>query len=266
MLISLRRPAVAGPALVLLLTALFLLPARRAAAQDSTQQDSATEETKTQKFLDHFDLGVSAAGELTNTVSGIEQRDANVVTVSNGLTSTSKTLLTIAPSRTVGELGTLRYTARPWLGFEFNFGNQRYTENYNFVTTTSTTPPTPPTITTSEPNLLTGGAQTGVHEITWGYIAHPPHQFFGLQPFLGAGGGTMSFHPTTGGGQHLPFQYRAVYYYTAGVDGQFPNSHFGIRAGFRQDIYLAPDFLQNYLTILKHVRTSEPNIGFYVRF
>jgi hypothetical protein len=242
MLISLRRPAVAGPALVLLLTALFLLPARLAVAQDSTA-DSTTEETKTQKFLDHIDLAVEGAAELTNTVSGVEQRDA----------TTTKNVLTIKPSRTVGELATLRYTAKPWVGFEFNFGNQRYTEDYTF------TPNFPQPI-------LVGGAQTGVHEITWGYIAHPPHQFFGLQPFLGLGGGTMSFHPTAGGGQHLPFQYRAAYYYTGGVDGQFPNSHFGMRAGFRQVIYLAPDFLQNYLTITRRVRTSEPNIGFYVRF
>ena len=238
MLISLRRPAVTGPALALLLSASFLLSARPASAQDEPK-----EETKTQKFLDHFDLSVSAAAELTNTVSGVEQRDA----------STTKNVLQIAPSRTVGELATLRYTAKPYLGFEFNFGNQRYTEDYTF------------TPSFSQP-VLTGGAQTGVHEITWGYVAHPPHQFFGLQPFLGAGAGTMSFHPTRGGGQRLPFQYRAVYYYTGGVDGQFPNSHFGMRLGFRQLFYLAPDFGQNYLTILKQVRTAEPNVGFYVRF
>ena len=238
MLISLRRPATAGPALALLLASCLLVSARPAAAQDEPK-----EETKAQKILDRFDLSVSAAAELTNTVSGVEQRDA----------TTTKNVLTINPSRTIGELATLRYTVSPWVGFEFNFGNQRYTENYTF----NPAFPSP---------VLPGGAQTGVHEITGGYIAHPPHQLFGLQPFLGAGFGTMSFHPTAGGGQHLPFQYRADYYYTAGVEGLFPNSHFGMRAGFRQDIYLAPDFLQNYLTITRRVRTSEPNVGFYVRF
>jgi hypothetical protein len=237
MLMSLRRPAIAGPALAVLLS-LALLPATRAAAQDEPAP-----ETRTQKFFDHFDLAVEGAAEMTNTVSGIEKRDAN----------TTKNVLTIKPSRTVGELGTLRYTAKPWVGFEFNFGNQRYTEDYTFTPNF----PTP---------ILVGGAQTGVHEITFGYIAHPPHQFFGLQPFFGAGIGTMSFHPTRGGGQTLPFQYRMAYYYTGGVEGLFPNSHFGVRAGFRQVIYLAPDFLQNYLTITRRVRTSEPNIGFYVRF
>jgi hypothetical protein len=39
-----------------------------------------------------------------------------------------------------------------------------------------------------------------------------------------------------------------------------------MRVGFRQLIYLAPDFLQNYLTITRRTRTSEPTIGFFVRF
>jgi hypothetical protein len=50
------------------------------------------------------------------------------------------------------------------------------------------------------------------------------------------------------------------------VEDNFPGSHFGVRVGFRQLVYLTPDFLQNYLTIIRHVRTSEPTIGFYVRF
>ena len=102
--------------------------------------------------------------------------------------------------------------------------------------------------------------------MTFGYIAHPRSRPFGIQPYLGAGGGTIRFKPTTYGGQGLPQQYRAAYYYTLGVEDNFPGSHFGVRVGFRQLIYLAPDFLQNYLTITRRVRTSEPNFGFFVRF
>ncbi len=76
----------------------------------------------------------------------------------------------------------------------------------------------------------------------------------------------MAFRPTPGGGQGLPRQYRAVYYYDAGVDEYFPTTHLGFRAGFRQLIYLAPDFGQNYLTITRRTRTSEPNFGFFLRF
>ena len=203
----------------------------------------ATPQTATQRQLDRIDFAISAAGEITNSVSGVEERDANRI----------HSTLTIKPSTTVGELVTLRYTAKPYFGLEFNFGNARFTQNYTF------TPPPSPTI-------LVGGAQAAARELTFGYIAHPRARPFGVQPFLGAGAGTIRFRPTTYGGQGLPYQYRAAYYYTLGVEDNFPDSHFGVRLGFRQLLYLAPDFQQNYLTILKRVRTSEPTIGFFVRF
>lgn len=211
------------------------------AARDLRAQ--TTPKTPAQKQLDRIDLAISASGEITTSASGIEQRDIN----------TTHSTLTIKPSSTVGELITVRYTARPYAGLEFNFGNARFTQDYKFV------PPPSPTI-------LNGGAQAAARELTFGYIAHPRARPFGLQPFLGAGAGTIHFKPTPYGGQGLPPQYRAAYYYTLGVEGNFPDSHFGMRAGFRQLFYLAPDFLQNYLLIKQRVRTSEPTIGFFVRF
>jgi hypothetical protein len=203
----------------------------------------ATPQTPAQKQFDRIDLAVSAAGETTSSASGIEQRDMN----------TTHSLLLIKPSSTIGELVTLRYTAKPYLGFEFNFGNVRYTQDYTFT-------PSP------SPTILTGGAQANARELTFGYVAHPRYRPFGLQPYVGLGGGTIRFKPTPLGGQGLPQQYRAAYYYTVGVENNFPGSHFGVRVGFRQLFYLAPDFLQNYLTITRRVRTSEPTIGFFVRF
>jgi hypothetical protein len=198
--------------------------------------------TGLEKVLGRIDLYVGAAGILTNPVSGVEQRDFN----------TTHSVLTIKPSRTVGEVATLRYIAKPYVGFEFNFGNSRYTQNLTFN-------PQPTT------NLLVGGAQANVHEETLGYVAHL-RSFFGIEPYLGAGGGTMRFKPTTYGGQGLPEQYRAVYYYNAGLEDYSPAYHLGIRAGFRQLIYLAPDFGQNYLTITRRARTSEPTFGLFLRF
>ena len=260
--ISYRRSVFAGnhllvPAFLLCLLGLTPPPAIG---------QEATPPTAFQKQMERIDFAVVASGEIGNSVSGIEKRDANVVSSSGGFTSTSSTMLTIKPSSTVGELFTIRYTRRPWVGFEFNFGNLRYTQDYKFVTTTSTTPPTPPTVTTSNLNLLVGGAQAGVRELTLGYVAHLKYHPFGITPYLGAGGGTIRFKPTPYGGQGLPYQYRAVYYYNFGLEDNFPGSHFGMRAGFRQLIYLEPDFLQNYLTITRRVRTSEPTIGFFVRF
>jgi hypothetical protein len=221
---------------------LLSFPASQAIGQDT--QDTPAPLTPIQKQLARIDLAVSGAGSFGSTVSGIEQRDA----------STTHSLLSIRPSTTVGELATLRYTAKPYIGFEFNFSNLRYSQDYTF------TPPPAQNL------LLFNGAQTGAHELTLGYIAHLKYRPFGLTPFVGAGGGTTKFHPTPGGGQGLPFQYRATYYYTVGVEGNFPNSPFGMRLGFRQLFFLAPDYLQNYLTITRRVVTTEPTIGFFVRF
>jgi hypothetical protein len=195
------------------------------------------------KQLNRIDLSVVASGEIGTSVSGIEQRDA----------TTTHTELTIKPSTTVGELATLRYIAKPYVGFEFNFGNLRYTQDYTFNPSPSQT-------------ILVGGVQSGVRELTLGYVAHLPWHPLGISPYAGVGGGTIRFQPTPGGGQGLPFQYRAAYYYNLGVEDNFPNSNFGMRLGFRQLIYLAPDFQQNYLTITRRTRTSEPIIGFFVRF
>jgi hypothetical protein len=225
----LRRAAspIAAPLASLLLLSLFL--PLQAMAQSSAPP------TALEKQLDRVDLGVSAAALFSNTVSGTEQRD--------------QLPLTLHPSSTVGELATLRYTAKPYVGLEFNFSNARLTENF-----------------TNPENFLAGGVQTRVREMDFGYIVHPRFKPFGIQPFAGAGAGTLQFKPTTFGGQGLPEQYRAVYYYTAGLEDNFPGSHFGMRVAFRQLIYLGPDFLQNYLIMLKHVRTTDPTVGFFVRF
>jgi hypothetical protein len=233
----LRRSVSAGTSLLVpvLLLCLFSFTASEAFAQD------APAPFPFQKQLDRMDLAVSVTGVINSDVNGTEQRDA---------TSTHNNLA-ISPSSTVGELITLRYTAKPYVGFEYNFGNFRNAQNYTY------TPKLPS-------NQLTS-AQAGVHEITLGYVVHP-RKIFGVQPYLGVGGGTIHFTPTSGGGEGLPFQYRAVYYYSFGVEQSFPSSHFGVRAGFRQLIYLAPDFGENYLTITRRMRTSEPTFGFFARF
>ena len=225
----------------LLVPALLLCIPGLTASQAIGQE--ATPLTPFQKQMDRIDFAVSMAGILSTSVSGIEQRDAS---------STHNNLL-ISPSSTVGELLTLRYTAKPLLGYEFNFGSSRYTQNFTF---------TPPLMH----NILQS-AQTGVHEFSLGYIAHP-RKIYGVQSYLGAGIGTLRFKPTPGGGEGLPFQYRMAYYYNFGVEQNFTGSanHFGVRLGFRQLIYLEPDFLTNYLTITRRTRTSEPTFGFFLRF
>jgi len=234
-----RRSVPAGTSLLVpaLLFCLLSLPAAQAIGQEAVPL------TPFQKQMERVDLAISAAGIISSPVSGIEQRDA---------TSTHNSLL-ISPSSTVGALITARFTAKPLLGYEFNFGSSRYTQNFTF---------TPPLV----PNLLQS-AQAGVREFSFGYVAHT-RSFYGVHPYLGAGGGTIRFKPTPNGGEGLPFQYRMAYYYNFGVEDNFTGgaNHLGVRMGFRQLIYLAPDFGENYLTITRRTRTSEPTFGFFLRF
>jgi hypothetical protein len=178
--------------------------------------------------LGHIDLGISGAGEFTNTVTG-----TNYLGVQ----------LTQQPSKTLGALITVGYTKSPLVGFEFNYGYARYTQKFS--------------------SYILGGAQTNANEYTLGYVAHP--KLFGLHTFGAVGLGSTAFKGTTNGGQGLPAQARATYYYAAGVE-QPLSKHFGLRGQFRQLFFLAPDFGQNYLTIKQRQITSEPAAGFYIRF
>jgi len=249
--ISFRRSVSAGSGL--LVPAFLLCLLHLAAVQAIGQETTSSIPPGLQKQLNRIDFAISAAGTIGTTVSGIEQRDAHATTLVNGVTTPDPSTLTIKPSNTAGELFTLRYIAKPLVGFELNVSNLRFTQNYTFN-------PLP-----GGQQFLIGGAQTGVREMTLGWVFHT-RTVYGLQPYVGAGGGTVRFKPTPGGGQGLPEQYRAAYYYNLGLEDNFPNSHFGVRAGFRQLIYLAPDFQQNYLTITRRTRESEPTFGFFLRF
>jgi opacity protein-like surface antigen len=186
--------------------------------------------TALSRQLSHVDLGVSGMGEFTNSVTGVNYLG---------------TKLTQQPSNTLGALVTIRYTKSPYLGAEFNYSYARYTQNFS--------------------SYITGGAQTNASEYTLGYVAHTP-RILGIQTFAAAGLGSIAFRATPGGGQGLPTQARAAYYYNAGFEDSIFSPHFGIRAGFRQVFFLAPDFGQNYLTIKQRQISTEPNVGFYLHF
>lgn len=209
--------------------------------------------TRLERQMSRVDLGITGAGEFTGTVHGpilpTGAANYNVVT-------------TQSASKTVGANATLRYVARPYVGLEFNYGFARYTEGYT---------PSPACFPTSSnvcpnPAATIFQAQTTANEYTLGYLLTPPHPLLGLQPFASAGMGSIEFKPTGGGGEGLPKKARAVYYYNVGLQQALFQSHFGIRVGFRQLFFLAPDFGQNYLTLKQHTSTTQPYAGFYLRF
>ncbi len=213
----------------ILAAALVLGAFGRAAAQTDTP------ETPLMKQIDKIDLSITGVGEFNTTVKGPIQRSA---------TDSGQTI-TQYGSNTFGAVVSLRYIAKPYVGLEANYGYARYTENY-----------------TTSPYQI----QTRVNEYTLGYVVTPAHMIFGLQPYVSAGAGSIAFKPTPHGGEGAPEQARAVYYYNVGLQDEFYQGHFGLRAGFRQLFFLDPDFGQNYLTILKHTSTYEPQVGFYFRY
>jgi hypothetical protein len=227
-MLNLFRPSVYG--------ILFCLLASLA-GPTSRAQTTATEQTPLDKQLARIDLGVIGIGVFNMTSTG--------TTTINAV----PTKVTLDPGNTAGALATLRYTLSPYVGAEVNASYSRYTQNF--------------TPFGAQP---LGGVQQNAVEYSLGYVAHPPHQFFGLQPFLGGGGGAIIFRPTPGGGLGLQAQVRGSYYYAAGVETSVLSPHFGIRGQFRQTFFIAPDFYANYLAIGAHTSTIEPGFGFFIKF
>lgn len=200
----------------------------------------AAPQTRFDRVLSHFDFAASGVGEFDTTASG---------PVQNRLSS-SPGNLSVQPTHTVGAMGTVRFQKSPWIGGEFNYRWAKYSYNFSFTNS-------------SVPNFST---QNTANEFTLGYIAHPGHDLVGFKPFVGAGAGTVEFKPSRSSGSGLPVQARAAYYYTVGGDKPLVGDRFGLRLGFRQVFYLAPDFGQNYLYIKKQAISSQPTVGFYVHF
>ena len=187
----------------------------------------ASAQTKLQQQLSHVDLGVQAAGEFSSNVTGPPT----------------------IPS-TVGALVTIRYTPSPYLGAEFNGGYSRYSQNL---------------ASAGLPANFTA-IQNQVDEFTFGYLVTPPYSIFGVHPYASAGVGGLRFAPTRGGGEGAPSIGRFATYGNVGVQRDVIANTFGVRVGFRELFYVAPDFYQNYLTLNKRAHTSEPVFGFYLRF
>ena len=183
--------------------------------------------TKLDRQLERVDFAISGVGLFNSNTSG---------------TNYLNQPLTDTPGNTLGALVTLRYTAKPYVGFEFNYGYARFNQNYNTL----------------------GGVQSNANEYTLGYVAHTP-KLFGFDTFVSVGAGTLAYKPTPGGGQGLLEQARAVYYYEVGGE-DLVTTHLGLRAFFRQTNSLAPDFGQNYLTILKRTTSTQPGVGVYIHF
>ncbi len=233
-MLNVRRPLCVR---TLLLCLLATLAAPAVKAQESQSQHPGLD-----RQLDRIDFAVSGVGVFNRATSG------------TAIVETQPTTVHLSPGNTLGAMITLRYVAKPLVGFEFNYGYARYTNTFTPFGALPT--PTQPSV---------GGVQQNASEYTAGYVAHL-HPIFGLKPFAAAGLGTIAFRPTPGGGEGLIKQARAAYYYSVGVEQTVLSPHFGVRAQIRQVFFKAPDYGTNYLTIQQRTSTFEPGIGFYLHF
>jgi hypothetical protein len=186
------------------------------------------------KQMEKIDLGVSGIGEFTPSNSGNNLFNQSVASV---------------PSNTLGALVELRYTKSPLIGLELNYSYARYNDTFSV----GAQPP------------YQFASQSKVNEYSLGYVGHGP-EIAGFKTFAGAGLGAIEFKPTSGGGQGLPPEVRTGFYYTVGVDKPLFSDNFGVRAFFRQTFYGAVDFNQNYLATGARSISTEPGVGFYLRF
>jgi len=207
-------------------------------AAGSTAEAQTSQNTALDRQLSRIDLGIIGLG--------VFNKNSNGFATVNGQAHTP---VNLNPSNTAGVLVNLRYTASPWVGFEFNYSYARYTDLF--------------TPFGSQPN---GGVQQNASEYTFGYVIHSKKQYFGLTPFASGGAGTTVFRPTPRGGLGLPEQARATYFASVGVETTVLSPHFGVRAQYRQLFFKAPDFETNYLRIEQHTSSYEPGLGFFFRF
>jgi len=213
----------------------------------SAYAQTAAPPTPLGRQLKKLDFSLTGVGLFNSRVTG--------TVVTNLRAPNQGESITQFASNTTGLLATIHYPIKPYFGLEMNYGYGRYAENYEGPGVANFLPA----------NTTNFKVQTKVTEYTLGYLVTPPHPIFGMQPFASVGVGTQAFRPTAFGGQEEPEKARMTYYYSLGVHKEL-NPHFGFQLGFRQLFFLAPDFGQNYLTILKHVTTYEPMIGFYLKF
>jgi len=203
---------------------------------------SAAAQTATTPFgraMEKVDLGVSGIGEFTPTTSGNNLFNQSVAAV---------------PTNTLGALIELRYTKSPLIGIELNYSYARYNDTFSVGSGT---------LPSQQPYVL--GVQSKVNEYSLGYVGHGP-VLAGLKTFAGAGLGAIEFKPTTAGGLGVQPEVRTGFYYTVGLEKGLFQDNFGIRAFFRQTFYGAVDFNENYLATGARSITTEPGVGFYLRF
>src|SRR5271168_1122132 len=113
----------------------------------STAQAQTSQNPGLDRQLSRIDLAVSGVG--------VFNKDSNGTAIVNG----KPTEVNLSPGNTAGALVTARDIAKPFVGFEFNYGYARYVDTF-----------------TPFGAQATAGVQQNANEYTFGYVAHARKQ------------------------------------------------------------------------------------------
>ena len=143
-----------------------------------------------------------------------------------------------------------RHVFSPILGLEINLGYNRATQHF------------------------TGGrTQTGVvyshaKPFTIDYVASVPHTFFGVKPFVLAGGGLIAYNISSFSSIPARPEKIPVFEYGFGTDyspARFP-PFMAMRFQYRGLVGHAPDYLLPYLSTTNLINIAEPQVGLVFKF
>ncbi len=143
-----------------------------------------------------------------------------------------------------GALLSYRYTYKPWLGYEVNYGFTRYTDSYYFGVVR---------------------VPHNVHEFSLAYLLQGP-KFSGFTPFLTLGGGALVFAPSANATGSYGVDAKRMFVYGIGVQRSIVNDHWGVRVQYRGLKYGIPAYGQLSLNTHRGRTSYEPGIGVYYRF
>lgn len=208
--------------IVLAIGALLLSAGTFAVAQ------TAQPTTKPNKFQPSTDVSIGVDGQVTLTRSPTTN-----TSYSNGTEFTRQDQST---SDSGGGSATFHQSFRPWLGYNVNFGFNRFVEDYKSEAAFTPTS-TPGVSTLSYSNI--GAIRTNMYDLTVAYVFEGPRRKR-FNTFGQFGGGGLFFRPADNsvGAKN---QIRPAMVFGGGVNYKL-TSRLDLRAEYRGLFYKSPDF------------------------
>jgi opacity protein-like surface antigen len=210
-------------------------------------------DTSRKKAKSHSEINISLGvfGQTTAT------RMLTHAFYGEGWTSFDQT--TMGNSNSVGVLGTLHQSFRPWLGYSVNLGYTRVSEKFSYGGEATASPQQPGYICCV---FFHDSAGFNMYELTAAPSVHGPRTTR-MDTFAQLGGGVLSFLPTMNPSPSR-VMFRPAGLFGAGLDYKL-SPHWALRAEYRGLLYRLPDF-RDTGGRKPYTVTHEPTISVVYRF